>query len=314
MANALSKPRQSSLFDIDSPLHGKMRGERTMMDFPFFVLSKNAQMKPIEYNHEGVVIQVRPSSTGIATMYDKEIVLYAASLTVQAIADGREADAEITFTAHDFFRITGVLRPSKRDYARFSDALERLQGTQIKTNLETGSKIDRGWFSWLSEAQAEYDRLPNGDEQLRVVKVRLCPWLFRAIERDGRIYDYHYDYFKLGTVERRLYEIAHCYCENGGMDIPLEDLQLKVGATCAPKQFKQLLRGIEADDRLPQYRIAVHDQVDEGGREDSLGRRISKVRTIVSLAPRDQRVSQHNTLGTLFTSPSKRRLSAALNS
>ncbi len=202
--------RQGTLFDLDSPLHGKVRGERSVMDFPFFALSKVAVHKPMEWKLGDVTIAIRPSATGMATMYDKEIILYIASLMAQEIAEGGQVDDTFTFTAHDFFRITGVPRPSKRDYQRFSEALERLQGTQVRTNIQTGSKIDRGWFSWLSEAQAQYHQLPNGDEVLRTVSVRLCGWLHRAISRDGQIYHYHHDYFRLGTIERRLYEIAHC--------------------------------------------------------------------------------------------------------
>ena len=173
------------------------------MDFPFFALSKVPVEKELEFKIGKLSIQIRPSATGIATMYDKEIILYVASLMNQAIQRGEEVDQNFTFTAHDFFRITGVARPSKRDYDRFTDALERLQGTQIKTNIQTGSKIEKGWFSWLSEATAEYAVLPSGEQQLRVVKVRLCPWLHRAIQLDGHIYHYHHDYFRLGTIERR---------------------------------------------------------------------------------------------------------------
>ena len=256
--------KQFSLFDPDSPLHGKVRGERSIMDFPFFVLSKLAHMEPIEYRHEGIVIEIRPSASGIATMYDKEILLYAASLMAQAIDTGATSDNEVVFTAHDFFRVTGVSRPSKRDYQRFGDALERLQGTQIKTNVETGSKVDRGWFSWLAEAQAEYDKLPNGEEQLRCVRVRPCNWLHRAIKRDRRIYHYHHDYFRLGTIERRLYEIAHCYCSTEEMQITLEQLHIKVGSMAPMRRFKQLIKQVEVDNRLPEYEIFI----DETARRD----------------------------------------------
>lgn len=279
--------RQSSLFDTDSPLHGKVRGEKSVMDFPFFTLSKNPQLKPIEYRHDGVVIQIRPSATGVATMYDKEILLYVASLMVQAIARGEEVGTDFTFTAHDYFLVTGVARPSKRDYDRFADALERLQGTQIKTNIETGSEIDRGWFSWLSEAQAKYRKSPKtGEEQLRLVKVRICEWLHRAIKRDGRIYHYHHEYFRLGAIERRLYEIAHCHCEGGELEISLEALWVKVGSTGTLRKFKLQLKDIAAENKLPEYTVELLDVVPAEPRRDSMGRRVSAAETIVVMKPR----------------------------
>ncbi len=280
--------KQGKLFEPDSPLHGKVRGERSVMDFPFFALSKVAVDKELEFNIGNLSIQIRPSATGIATMYDKEIILYVASLMAQAVGRGEEVDQNFAFTAHDFFRITGVARPSKRDYDRFTDALERLQGTQIKTNIQTGSKIEKGWFSWLSEATAEYIELPNGDQQLRVVKVRLCPWLHRAIQLDGHIYHYHHDYFRLGTIERRLYEIAHCHCDDDSIEMTLGALALKVGSTAPLSKFKQHLKAVEASDDLPEYRVSLRDVTPNIDRFDTRGRRITKPETVVVLAPRER--------------------------
>ena len=71
---------QRELFQLDSPLLGEIRGERSLMAFPFFALAKNAWMKPLSYSTPTVSIEVRPSARGVATIYDKEIVLYIASL------------------------------------------------------------------------------------------------------------------------------------------------------------------------------------------------------------------------------------------
>ena len=285
-----SKPsiivRQGNLFEPDSPLHGKVRGERSVMDFPFFALSKVAVQKPVEYKIGKLSIQIRPSATGVATMYDKEVILYVASLMAQAIQRGEKVEQNFSFTAHDFFRVTGVSRPSKRDYQRFTDALERLQGTQIKTNIQTGSQIDKGWFSWLSEAAASYVEMPNGDQQMRIVQVRLCQWLFRAIQRDGHIYHYHHDYFRLGTIERRLYEIAHCHCEGEAVEMPIEMLSLKVGSTASLSKFKQHLKAVEASDDLPEYKVALKDVIPSETRLDTRGRRMTKPDTVVVLTPR----------------------------
>lgn len=281
--------RQGDLFDVDSPLHGKVRGERSMMDFPFFALSKVAVKTPVEYKHGNVSIQIKPSSDGMATMYDKEIILYVASLMAQEIGKGGEVDQEFTFTAHDFFRVTGVLRPSKREYKRFADALARLQGTQIKTNIKTGDMIDKGWFSWLSEVNATAIELPNGDEQLRNIRVRLCAWLHRAIQRDGHIYDYHHDYFRLGTIERRIYEIARCHCEGDEVEMPIELMSMKVGSTAPISKFKQHLKEVEADDRLPEYRVTLREVLPAEGKTDSRGRRMTKLETVVVLTPRQKK-------------------------
>lgn len=41
---------QRELFQLDSPLLGEIRGERSLMAFPFFALAKNAWMKPLSYS------------------------------------------------------------------------------------------------------------------------------------------------------------------------------------------------------------------------------------------------------------------------
>lgn len=77
---------QGKLFDyLDSPLHGKVRGEQSIMDFPLFSLAKRPQMEAMTYEMDGVKIEIKPSSSGIATMWDKEVLIYVLSLMVQHI-------------------------------------------------------------------------------------------------------------------------------------------------------------------------------------------------------------------------------------
>nr|WP_273335249.1 replication initiator protein A [Sphingomonas ginsenosidimutans] len=105
------------------------------------------------------------------------------------------------------FSVTGA-NHSARSYARLSEALERLQGTRIKTNIEAGGDGEEGLFSWLSQARLHYSRTCTGERRLKAVKVRLCGWLYRAILRDRPVLDYAAAYFQLGPIERRIYEVA----------------------------------------------------------------------------------------------------------
>ena len=283
---AVIDPVQRNLFEVDSPLHGKVRGEKSIMDFPFFSLSKTPAMERFEYKVDDISISIRPSDTGMATMYDKEIILYVASLMAQQIATDCYVDPVFTFTAHDFFRATGVYRPSSRDYKRFQEALERLQGTQIKTNIKTGSEIDRGWFSWLSEAHVKARQLPDGTEILGVIRVRLCSFLTRAIQRDKQIYSYHHNYFQLGTIERRLYELARCHCEGSPIEMKMETLAIKVGSMMRSRGFKKSVKDIAIADQLPEYEIEVRDVAPEEDRFDTRGRRVRTPDTVVTLKPR----------------------------
>ena len=96
-SRAVAPSDQGSLFRLDSPLLSEIRGERSLMAFPFFALSKNAWMKPLTYQRDAVSIEVRPSATGVATIYDKEVVLYIASLMAAKVEAGEQVAQDFTF-------------------------------------------------------------------------------------------------------------------------------------------------------------------------------------------------------------------------
>ena len=50
---------------------------------------------------------------------------------------GKQVDRVVSFTANDLFRVTST-NASARSYTSLKASLNRLQGTQITTNIETG--------------------------------------------------------------------------------------------------------------------------------------------------------------------------------
>lgn len=249
---------QNSLFPLDSPLLTGIHGERSLMAFPFFALSKGKWTKPLAYKTDTISIEIVCTAKGVATIYDKEVLLYIASLMVAKLDAGEQVSQDFYFTAHDLFRVTGV-NGSARSYGRLSDALERLQGTQIKTNIEAGGEGQAGFFSWLSEAQLHYTKTKTGDKRLKAVKVRLCDWLYRAILRDRRVLDYAPAYFQLGPVERRLYEVARSACEGNTIDVDLDELRLQLGYQSSLKHFRYELKRIADEDSIPAFKFDLID-------------------------------------------------------
>ena len=256
---------QLALSGLDSPLHGKVKGERSVMAFPFFALSKGRRMTPITYQDDAVTIEVRPSQQGVATIYDKEILLYIASLLVAQMRRNETPSQDYAFTAHDFLRVIGGNR-SARSYQRIQGALERLQGTQIATNIEAGGEGEDGYFSWLSEAKLSYSKDASGKKRLTAVKVRLCDWLYRALIKDQKILTYDLSYFSLSPIERRLYEIARVHCgQQACFPIGLEKLQRKVGSEDRTAKFKAALREVAERQSLPEYDLSVLETGDCDG-------------------------------------------------
>ena len=284
-----SKPpavSQRDLFRLDSPLTGEIRGERSLMAFPFFALAKNAWMKPLSYQTETVSIEVRPSASGVATIYDKEIVLYIASLMAAKLEAGEQVAQDFVFTAHDLFSVTGA-NHSARSYSRLSEALERLQGTQIKTNIEAGGEGEEGFFSWLSEAKLHYSRSRTGERRLKAVKVRLCDWLFRAILLDRHVLDYANAYFQLGPVERRIYEVARSTCGDERLELDLATFRLQIGYQNPLANFRAAMKQIANTDAIPDYHIELVETAaeEETGAEPRRGRKANPVRVVIMPRP-----------------------------
>lgn len=277
---------QGELFRLDSPLTGEIRGERSLMAFPFFALSKNAWMKPLAYATGDVSIEVRPSARGVATIYDKEIVLYIASLMASKIDEGAAVGQDFTFTAHDLFSVTGS-NHSARSYSRLADALERLQGTQIRTNIEAGGEGEEGFFSWLSEARLQYARGgKKGEKRLKAVKVRLCDWLFRAILRDRQVLDYANTYFQLGPIERRIYEVARSTCEEGAaLEIDLVTFRLQIGFQNQLSNFRAAMREIVAENAIPDYDLDLVEEPDDTENTGKRGRKSTKAKVVIRRRP-----------------------------
>ncbi len=277
---------QGDLFHLDSPLTSEIRGERSLMAFPFFALSKTAWMKPLTYHHANVSIDVRPSARGVATIYDKEIVLYIASLMAGKIERGEEVGQDFIFTAHDLFSVTSS-NHSARSYQRLSEALERLQGTQIKTNIEAGGEGEEGFFSWLSEARLHYSKTRTGERRLKAVKVRLCDWLHRAILRDRQVLAYAAAYFQLGPVERRIYEVARATAEEGRLEIDLAAFRLQIGYQNPLANFRAAMKAIAQADAIPDYQVEVIEDAEpeEPTEGRGRGRRAPSARVIVTARP-----------------------------
>lgn len=245
----------------DSPLEGAINGQTDLMAYPFFGLSKTAAKHAIRFVEGAVSVEVRPSESGVATIYDKEILIYLASLAIERLQRGDDFDGVLTFTAYDFFKLAGLSGASGKNYQRLTASLDRLQGTQVRTTIETGGVNIDGWFSWISEAQVLFTQDSRGNRRARAFRVRITDWLVRAIVADGSVLSYDPAYFRLTAIERRVYEIARAGCVGGGpIAMDLATLRQRVGVTSPLKKFRQLLAQIIERDELPTYRAFFIDQ------------------------------------------------------
>lgn len=250
---------------FDSPLHGKVRGQRSVMAYPFFHLGKTAPTREVlRYDDGQVRIEVAPGPAGIATIYDKDLILYIASLMAEKLRRGElrpddpKPDREFTFTAHDFFRVAGRDTAGKA-YDRLLQMLQRLQGTQVRTNIEMAGEGTDGVFSWIDAVNTRYRRNARKEKELVSVSVTLCAWLYRGILNDTRLLTFADEYFDLAPLERRLYEIAKSEdVDEAGWSIDIEDLHARVGTRGLLRHFGQFLTDLEQTQRLIEFDIGLH--------------------------------------------------------
>jgi plasmid replication initiation protein len=255
---------------LDSPLQSGVQSDRKFLAFPFFDLSKTPRRKNLKYQEatgdESIVVEVKAvDGNGIATIYDRDMLLYIASLLQQRVKTNPEIandhknreNRTFTFTLSDFCEATSRSRGS--GYDRVEDIVERLRTTSIRTTIRTSGERTRGWFNWLSEGTYVKSR-EDSDEGGTFVCVVLCEWLHKAILQDGDMLAIPDTYFYLGPIERRLYDLAHVQCIQGTpWHTTIGTLHGKTGSDMAVRQFKSYLQKVGTTG-LPEYEFVILDE------------------------------------------------------
>jgi plasmid replication initiation protein len=91
---------QLSLFTV-STVDPPWRDNRDAMAYPFLSLQKR-RTTPIEFERNGLSIGVHaPAEFGLATIWDWDLIIFAASHLNQAIEDGRKPARRISFVPYD---------------------------------------------------------------------------------------------------------------------------------------------------------------------------------------------------------------------
>lgn len=230
------------------------------MEHPFYSLSKKPEREVREYRHHDQWIRIVPSALGQATIYDKDILIYAISQLMAKQSRGETIGRRIRLNSHGFLRFANRGTGGK-DYAALVDSISRLNGTLIQTNIVTGDEEQFDSFSLISAAATR--RKHGLDGRLLWVELELSTWLLNAI-RQQEVLTLHRDYFRLRKpLERRIYELARKHCgRQKSWKCSIELLQKKSGAKSDAKRFRQLVKGIVANDHLPDYRLAYDGEFD----------------------------------------------------
>jgi plasmid replication initiation protein len=235
------------------------RSDMASMEHPVFSLSTKPDMRTLRYENDGRFVEIQPSVKGLATVHDKDLLIYCVSKVMHRKNQGEAISQVVRITTHDFLVSTNR-RTGGIVYERLEDALDRLAGTRIKTNIETGSERETknfGLIEWY-----DYNRKGSGfTERLQYLDIKLSDWLFRAIEA-AEVLTISREYFRLRSpLDRRIYEIArkHCGSKQEKWRIGIDKLQRKTGSKQERKHFVAHLREMVQSNHLPDYALTLED-------------------------------------------------------
>jgi plasmid replication initiation protein len=249
-------------FFIADILDWALKDDVHSMEHPMFSLSKKPDKRIRHYEHNGMSVTITPSVLGIATIWDKDVLIYAVSQLVEALNQGRQdAGPLLRVTAYDLLIATNRYSGG-RNYDQLADAFRRLAGTRIETDIKSNGIRQREGFGLL-EGWKIIERHPSSGRMV-AIELRLSDWLYNSVLA-REVLTLNRDYFRLsGGLERRLYEVARKHCgKQAKWKVSTELLHKKSGSHATLIRFREMLKQAAMDDCLPDYRLAYDTQADQ---------------------------------------------------
>ncbi len=82
------------------------KGDMSSMEHPVFSLSTRPDTRPRRYERGENWIQISPFPLGLATVHDRDILVYCISQRMAALNDGRKVSKKMRFKAYDLLVAT----------------------------------------------------------------------------------------------------------------------------------------------------------------------------------------------------------------
>jgi plasmid replication initiation protein len=258
MADSLLPERHAQRDFFTCDIFDSFKDDLASMEHPVFSLSKKPDHRELVYKRNGTTIKIKPSYTGLATVFDKDILLYMASCLMNAKNSGEPISKIVRFTSYDYIISTNKSLGGAQ-YQLIKEGLERLNGTLIQTNIKTNGVEVTEEFGLIDKWKiVKEDK--NG--KAVAIEVKLSDWFYNSILGNA-VLTIDKDYFRLRKpTERRLYELARKHCGNQtAWKISLQNLKEKLGVTSQMKLFRFNIKSISESNHLPEYNISMEDDV-----------------------------------------------------
>jgi plasmid replication initiation protein len=238
-----------------------LKDDRHSMEHPMFALSKKPDLKVRHYEHNGNSITITPSGKGLATIWDKDILIYAVSQLIEGLNQDREPSRTIRMVAYDLLVSTNR-HTGGGDYDQLEEAFNRLRGTSITTNITTNGERIRHGFGLIDEWRI-IEKTPAGGRMI-AVEITISRWLYNAVLAH-EVLTLNRHYFRLSSaLERRLYELARKHCGHQvKWIVGMEVLHRKSGSASPLKRFRLEVKRIATSDVIPDYRLRYESDADQ---------------------------------------------------
>jgi plasmid replication initiation protein len=228
------------------------------MEHPLFTLATKPDTRVLTYEHRNVKVCVTPSVKGLATIFDKDLLIYCISQMIAKKNQGKVLSQTVQLHAHDLLVWTN--RETSGDaYRRLLEAFERLAGTRVTTNIKANGEETTEGFGLIDKYKVVRQ---TGNGRMSEIEVRLSDWMYKIIQ-GSEVLTLSRDYFRLRKpIERRIYEIARKHCgEQDEWRISLALLQKKVGSTGGDRKFRMIVKELAQHNHLPEYTVRYDDEI-----------------------------------------------------
>ena len=255
---AIGRDPQREQLELFHAFSGELpaRDAQDLMAYPFFSLAKSKRTAPIDFRTSSVTVRVEGTAEhGLATIWDADILIWAASQIVEARDAGIRSSRLMAATPYEILRFIGR-GTSLRDYQRLKAALDRLQSTSIATSIRQPNARRLHRFSWINEWKERAD----GQGRPLGIELILPDWFYAGVFDESLVLTIDANYFRLtGGIERWLYRLVrkHGGWQREGWRFDFPHLHRKSGSLARFTDFAYDLRRIVARQPLPGYTLAV---------------------------------------------------------
>jgi len=233
-----------------------------LMGTSWFSVEKKPRHQPIEHQYKKYWVRISAHEEGIASYWDKDVLLFVFSQLIGGIKAGEQISKTIHFTGPDYFRFIGKKWSGKNDYLSLVNSLRRLQGTTIRTNVLDDQVSAEQGISWISE----YRSFLSGN--VTIFEVVLPEPFYKLVTNRRNWLTLDRSYFQImGGVERFLYTWGRKstgYKQHDTWEESFSSIYEKSGSLMPIRKFNYKLRGIIDKQTIPGYQLTEIDDVRRG--------------------------------------------------